>query len=116
MTTELKTETARVSPFKKAIVGLTIAATVSGISFTGEYYLDPDINIYTEKLTGYEYSQLKTELVANVKNKKEMSYKDVAMWIDIFNKEIAGEKCKLQNITSENLVESLNNIIELGCP
>ena len=116
MIKEFKTEDKRLKSFKKVIIGLAIAATVTSGVYIGEYYLNADIDLVCEKVTGYEYDQLIPELKENIKkiaNKQEIDYCQIAAWTAMANREL--KKCspfQIQNMTTENYINKVSNLIE----
>jgi len=78
MPKEIETPGSRTSKAVKILAGTGIAVVVAAGGLAGEYYFDPDIEINTPfiaqqggkaKLTGYEYSQVKTEVLLMVQDK-----------------------------------------------
>ena len=98
-----------------ATIGI-IVSSMAGLA--GDYYLDPDIELYTESLTQYEYNQLKPILINKIKNRKVelINFLDGRLWVAMVRKEL--KECKtfeMQNANNDSIIDSLQTILEVGC-
>jgi len=99
-----------------AASGIAIVLAAGGV--TGDYYLNPSIDLGAVQVTQYEYEQIKPELVAEI---KQMSFQDPltltqrTMWINAADIEI--KKCGgIRLDTSKDFVTQINDVLENGCP
>ena len=94
-----------------ALIGTTIAIAVS----LNAPIETPNIEIRGKSFTPSEYAQIKTDVVAIMKNRKTIkpTFEEAELWKAILNREC--KNVTLTDVTSENLVEKLNNKLELGC-
>ena len=102
---------ARRAAITAALIGTTIAIVIS-LNVPSEA---PNIEVRGNFFTPSEYAQIKTNVIAIMKNRKTIkpTFEEAELW-----KAILSRECKnvtLTDVTSENLVEKLNNKLELGC-
>lgn len=73
------------------------------------------VKINGKELNISEYRTLKTNRINGIRNMKTvpLSQNEVREWIDIANIELQG--CPIRNISSQNVVEKINQLIETGC-
>jgi len=97
------------------MIGITILLATAGM--TGEYYLNPDIDLMGQKYTGYEYEQIKTqigELASKNDENNTISYEQMKLYIEVLNKE--KNKCNNKIFPFTNAKKILKDYNEKGCP
>lgn len=101
---------------KKIIQGTTLTVLTAVAGATGDYYVNPRVDLIVEKVTPYEYDQIKPELIEKV-DKKEVektTLKEKQMWVGSLKEEARKCRGKVQfkGINNENSIEKLNEFLK----
>lgn len=94
-----------------AALGMALLSVPLGA--VGDYYLDKDINLIVTDVTGYEYSQIKPEMITRLKDNKSnaLSPYEYYLGVGVLNREV--KKCGFagDDIVSNGKVD-VNKIIQ----
>ena len=102
---------------KKTITGTGIAILLAISGMTGEYYINPDVDLLGEKYTGYEYSQIREQIGEKAYLNDEnntMSYKEIKLFVAVLNKEKNKYNNKIHPFTDAKNI--LKDYEVKGCP
>lgn len=78
---------------KSAAAAISLTLIAASLGATGDYYLDKDVDLRVEKVTEYQYGQIKDQVYKNLKDGKEISGSDE--WI--INAEVLDREIKKAN-------------------
>ena len=107
----IETTSARRAVITAALIGTTIAIVIS----LNAPIETPNIEIRGKSFTPSEYAQIKTDVIAIMKNRKTIkpTFEEAELWKAILSREC--KNVKLTDITSDNLIDKLNDKLETGC-
>lgn len=94
-----------------------IAAVIATGGVAADYYALPRIEIYGEKYTQAEYSELRPAIVKRYKEQgiRELSFDEGEIWKEVAAREM--ERCrgfKIHNANEGNILDTINRIVEMG--
>ena len=101
---------------KKTIAGTGIAILLAISGMTGEYYINPDVDLLGEKYTGHEYKQIK-EQIGEKGSQDNLNYEEIKLFVAVLNKE--KDKCggKMYPISDKQSIrDQVKKFDENGCP
>lgn len=98
-----------------AASGAVIALAAGGV--TGDYYLNPKIDLGAVKVTEHEYEQVRPALAKRVNEMTEenpLTIEETQMWLKAADKEVRA--CGGMRLDgSQDLIAQINAVLENGC-
>ena len=112
----METTSERVDKIKKILAKAGIAAIASVGLLGGEYCINPDIELVSNKYTGYEYDQIRKE-IGELGSKDNLTYEQLKVYVEVLNKE--KDKCggKIYPINNkQDIRDQVKKFDKGGCP